>query len=122
MDIAAVDIDSESRALGAYWSQRVVGEANGILFKVAKGIGSTSWHRHDDQDEVFFVTSGEMVVQFRSGDVNVGPGQLLVVPRGVEHCPRADADVYFMIIGPEITSNAAGGKPEWSHDPQAKPQ
>jgi mannose-6-phosphate isomerase-like protein (cupin superfamily) len=110
------NLDAAARERPEYWSQRVIGEANGSLFKVAKGISSTTWHAHEDYDEVFLVTSGEMVVQLRDGDVTLGPGDFLVVPRGVEHCPKADEAVHFMIVGPEVTSNAAGGKPAWSYD------
>jgi mannose-6-phosphate isomerase-like protein (cupin superfamily) len=99
----------------------VVGEANGNLFKVAKGIGSTEWHSHDDQDEVFVVTSGELVVGLRTGDVTLRSGEMLIVPRGVEHRPRADGEVHLLLIGPEVTSNAAGGKPAWSNDGGAPP-
>jgi mannose-6-phosphate isomerase-like protein (cupin superfamily) len=62
------------------------------------------------------VTSGELVVQLRSGDVTLRAGEMLVVPRGVEHCPRADGVVHLLLIGAEITSNEAGGKPAWSYD------
>lgn len=110
-----VRVDEAAAALEEFWSQQVVGSANGNLFKVAKGIGETMWHAHDDQDEVFFVISGELVVQLRSGDVTLGAGELLVVPRGVEHCPRADGVVHLLLVGPEITSNEAGGKPAWSY-------
>ena len=116
MELQAVNLDLEARGLTQFWSQRVVGEANGNLFKVAKGIHETRWHQHDDQEEVFIVTSGELVVQFRTGDVRVGAGELLVVPRGVQHCPRADHVVHFLVVGPDVTSNTVGGKPEWSYD------
>jgi mannose-6-phosphate isomerase-like protein (cupin superfamily) len=92
-----------------------VGHANGTLLKVAKGVGSTNWHAHEDQDEVFLVASGELVVQLRSGDVTLGAGEMLVVPRGVEHCPKADGVVHLLLLGPEITSTEAGGKPAWSY-------
>ena len=62
-----VCVDEAAGALEEFWSQQVVGSANGNLFKVAKGIESTTWHAHDDQDEVFFVISGELVEQLRSG-------------------------------------------------------
>jgi mannose-6-phosphate isomerase-like protein (cupin superfamily) len=114
MEKRAINVDAEARGLTEFWSQQVLAQANGSLFKVAKGIRSTTWHKHDDQDEVFLVTSGQLVVQFRDGDVPVGPGQLLVVPRGVEHCPRADDVVHFLIVGPQVTSDEAGGKPAWS--------
>jgi mannose-6-phosphate isomerase-like protein (cupin superfamily) len=114
-DLLKTNLDAAARDSQEFWSQRVIGEANGNLFKVAKGIRSTTWHAHEDYDEVFLVTSGELVVQLRSGDVTLGPGDFLVVPRGVEHCPKADDVVHFLIVGPEITSNAAGGKPAWSY-------
>jgi mannose-6-phosphate isomerase-like protein (cupin superfamily) len=105
------DIDRTAEGLDEFWSQRVLFEANGSLFKVAKGIGSTRWHRHDDQDEVFLVTHGELAIELRTGEVAVGPGEIFVVPQGVEHRPRADDETRFLIVGRSITSNAAGGKP-----------
>lgn len=110
-----VAVDEAARALDEFWSQRVLGEANGSLFKVAKGIQSTAWHSHDDQDEVFLVTSGELVVELRDGDVTLGPGEMVIVPRGVEHRARADDVAHFLIVGVGITSNRAGGKPDWSY-------
>jgi mannose-6-phosphate isomerase-like protein (cupin superfamily) len=111
-----VRVDEAPGALEEFWSQHVVGHANGMLLKVAKGAGSTNWHAHEDQDDVFLVASGELVVQLRSGDVTLGAGEMLVLPRGVEHCPKADGVVHLLLLGPEITSTDAGGKPAWSHD------
>jgi mannose-6-phosphate isomerase-like protein (cupin superfamily) len=110
----AIAIDQVAAARHEYWSQEEIGEANGSLFKAAKGIGSTEWHAHEDQDEVFLITHGTMTVEFRTGEVVVNSGELLVVPRGVEHRPRADEEVRFLIVGTSVTSNAAGGKPAWS--------
>ncbi len=104
-----------AHALTEYWSQEVVGEANGSLFKVAKGTGSTRWHTHEDQDEVFIVLEGDLTVQLRDRNVDLGPGDLFIVPRGVEHCPEAKREARFLLIGTSITSNAAGGKPDWSY-------
>jgi mannose-6-phosphate isomerase-like protein (cupin superfamily) len=115
-NLRKTNVDAAARERPEYWSQRVIGEANGSLFKVAKGIDATLWHAHEDYDEVFLVTSGELVIELRDGDVALGPGDLFVVPRGVEHRPRADEAVHFLIVGPELTSNAAGGKPAWSYD------
>lgn len=107
-------MDAVARGRPEFWSQETIGEANGSLFKAAKGIESTVWHAHDDQDEVFLVTHGTLIVELRTGDVVVDEGELLVVPRGVEHRPRADGEVRFLIVGTTVTSNAAGGKPDWS--------
>jgi quercetin dioxygenase-like cupin family protein len=114
MALEKTSIGAAAHELQEFWSQRVIGEANGSLFKVAKGIRSTNWHAHADYDEAFLVIDGELVVQLRDGDVVLGPGDFLVVPRGVEHRPRADDVAHFLIVGPEITSTAAGGKPDWS--------
>lgn len=116
--VTPVEVASE---LTEFWSQRVIGSANGNLFKVAKGIGATNWHAHDDQEETFFLLRGELTIQLRSGDVHLRPGDLFVIPRGVEHCPLAPEEVHFMLIGPDVTSNAAGGKPEWSYRADESP-
>lgn len=111
-----VDLAAEAAELTEFWSQRVVASANGNLFKVAKGIGSTTWHIHEDQDETFLVLDGRITVQLRDGDVELTAGDLFVIPRGVEHCPLATEEVRFLLVGPEVTSTAAGGKPTWSRD------
>ena len=113
--MSRVDVEKEAAALDEFWSQKVVGEANGSLFKVAKGIGTTNWHVHDDQDEVFFVLKGRLTVQLRDGDAVLDEGDMLIVSRGVEHCPKADTEVHLMLVGPEVTSTEAGGKPAWSY-------
>ena len=109
-----ITLTAELDAVTEYWSQRVVAEANGNLFKVAKGIGSTRWHSHDDQEEVFLLVDGALTIQLRDRDVTLHPGDLFVVPRGVEHCPVADDEARFLIVGPSVTSHEAGGKPAWS--------
>jgi quercetin dioxygenase-like cupin family protein len=95
--------------LTEFWSQQVIGSANGNLFKVAKGIGSTNWHSHDDQEETFYILDGELTIQLRDGDVRLSAGDLFIIPRGVEHCPLANQEARFMLIGPDVTSTAAGG-------------
>lgn len=110
-----ISLTEEAGRLTEFWSQRVVAHGNGNLFKVAKGTGSTEWHTHHDQDETFLVLEGRLTVQLRDGDVELTPGDLLVIPRGVEHCPKVEGEARFLLVGPEITSTAAGGKPAWSY-------
>ena len=107
-----VNIPATLAGLTEFWSQQTVAEANGQLFKVAKGIGSTRWHQHDDQDELFVIYQGHLTIQFQDRNVELGVGDIFVVPRGVQHCPKADVETQFLIVGLNITSNAAGGKPE----------
>ena len=106
-----VNIPDALASLTEHWSQKIIGEANGQLFKVAKGIGSTRWHKHDDQDELFILYKGHMTIQLRDRDIELFENDMFVVPKGVEHCPKADDEVEFLIVGLNITSNAAGGKP-----------
>jgi len=110
-----ISLAQEAGHLTEFWSQRTVAQGNGNLFKVAKGTGSTEWHTHEDQDETFLLISGRLTVQLRDGDVELTPGDLLVIPRGTEHCPKVEGEAQFLLVGPEITSNAAGGKPAWSY-------
>ncbi|GAA3635840.1 cupin domain-containing protein [Kineosporia mesophila] len=110
-----INLATEAAGLQEFWSQRVLASANGNLFKVAKGIGSTTWHSHADQEETFLVLEGSITIQLRTGDVELGAGDLFVIPRGVEHCPLAREEARFLLVGPDVTSTAAGGKPEWSH-------
>jgi mannose-6-phosphate isomerase-like protein (cupin superfamily) len=102
------------QGLSEFWSQEVLAEANGTLIKVAKGTGSTRWHVHDDQDETFILIEGDLTVQLRDHDVVLRPGDLFVVPKGVEHCPETATEARFIILGTSVTSTAAGGKPDWS--------
>jgi mannose-6-phosphate isomerase-like protein (cupin superfamily) len=113
--VEKINLAGEAAQLTEFWSQRVLASGNGNLFKVAKGIGSTNWHSHDDQDEVFLVIEGRITIQLRDRNVDLGPGDLFVIPRGTEHCPIAAEEARFLLVGPEVTSNAAGGKPDWSY-------
>ncbi|MCO6411461.1 MAG: cupin domain-containing protein [Thiogranum sp.] len=106
-----VNIHEALASVTEHWSQKIIGEANGQLIKVAKGVGETNWHKHDDQDELFILYKGHLTIQLRDRDVELYEGDLFVVPRGVEHCPRAENEAEFLIAGLNVTSNAAGGKP-----------
>jgi quercetin dioxygenase-like cupin family protein len=110
-----VNIAQELASLQEYWSQKIIAKANGQLFKVAKGVGEVNWHKHDDQDELFILYKGHLTVRLRSENVKLGPGDLFVVPRGVEHAPRADEDAEFLVVGLDVTSTDEGGKPAWSY-------
>ena len=74
--------------------------------------GEFVWHTHDDTDELFLVIDGVLTIQLRDGDVTLRPGQLFVVPRGVEHCPIADGEVQAMLIEPSgvVNTGDAGGR------------
>jgi mannose-6-phosphate isomerase-like protein (cupin superfamily) len=106
-----VNIREELASLTEHWSQKIIGEANGQLFKVAKGIGEIRWHKHDHQDELFILYKGHLTIQLRDRDIELYENDMFIIPKGVEHCPNAHGEVEFLIVGLNITSNEAGGKP-----------
>ncbi|MFJ9008437.1 cupin domain-containing protein [Streptomyces canus] len=93
------------------WSQKKVAVLNDYEVKLAKLKGEFVWHTHEDTDELFLVISGRLTIQLRDGDVVVEPGELFVVPRGVEHCPLADEETAILLFEPAGTINTgdAGG-------------
>jgi len=114
----AVDIAEKLSLFSDYWSPKVVGRLNDYEIKVVKVQGEFVWHTHDDTDELFLVISGELTIQMRDGDVRLGPGQLFVVPRGVEHCPIAADEVQALLVEPigVINTGGAGGSLTATHD------
>ncbi|MBM7832635.1 mannose-6-phosphate isomerase-like protein (cupin superfamily) [Agromyces cerinus] len=88
-----------------HWQPHRLASVNDYDVKVFKAQGEFTWHTHPDTDEFFMVVSGRLVIQLRDGDVELGAGDVYVVPRGVEHCPRADGEVSAMLIEPRGTVN-----------------
>ncbi len=89
-----------------YWSPKIVGEVNEMAVKLVKLRGEFIWHRHEQEDELFLVVQGRLRMQLRDGHREVGPGELIIVPHGVEHCPRALSDeVHVLLLEPKGTLN-----------------
>jgi len=107
----AVNLADKLARFSELWAQRKIADVNDYEVKVAKLHGEFVWHQHDDTDELFLVISGRLTIQLRDGDVVLGPGELYVVPKGVEHCPRADEETAVLLLEPAGTSNtgSAGG-------------
>ena len=107
----AVDLAAKLALVTEHWSPKVVARLNDDEVKVVRLQGEFVWHSHPETDELFLVLSGTLTIQLRDGDVTLGPGQLYVVPRGVEHCPRADVEVHAVLIGPTgvVNTGDAGG-------------
>ena len=89
----------------AHWQPKIVAELNGQEVRLAKIEGEFVWHAHADEDEFFLVIEGELEMQFRDRTVIVGPGEFIVVPRGVEHCPRAARETAVLLFEPAATVN-----------------
>ena len=90
---------------------RIVGHLNDYKLAVVRVLGEFVWHRHEGTDDFFLVLAGRLTIQLRGGDVVLGPGELYVVPRGVEHCPRAEEETHVLLIEPAGTVNTGDAAP-----------
>ena len=112
---------AEKLALFAdHWNPRIVAELNGQHVKLVKFQGPFVWHKHDAEDELFLVVRGRFRMELRDGEVEVSAGELIVIPRGVEHRPVADDEVHVLLFEPASTLNTGDAKgertvaaPEW---------
>ena len=109
MDV--VNLEEKFARFSDHWSPKILARLNDYEVKAVKLQGEFVWHRHDETDELFLVTKGTLVIRFRDRDVAIGPGELLVVPKGVEHMPVAEEECEVLLIEPAGTPNTgdAGG-------------
>lgn len=91
--------------LDGHWQPRVVAEMNDYQFKVVKIVGDFVWHRHADTDETFIVLDGHLRIDFRDRSIELHPGEMAVVPKGVEHKPYAESEVKLLLIEPRGVVN-----------------
>ena len=105
-----VDLRDKLSLFSEHWSPKVVATMNDYEVKVVKVKGEFVWHSHADTDELFLVVDGTLTIQLPDGDVTLSPGQLFVVPRGVEHCPVAAEEASILLIEPAGVVNT--GRPE----------
>jgi len=100
-----VDLGAAFASFSDHWSPKIAAELNGQHVKLAKFKGEFVWHHHEHEDEMFLVYKGRFVMEFRDRRVEVGEGQFLVVPRGVEHRPVAEHEVEVVLFEPAATLN-----------------
>jgi mannose-6-phosphate isomerase-like protein (cupin superfamily) len=99
-----------------HWNPRVVGELNGQQVKLAKACGEFEWHHHEHEDELFLVLRGSLELHFRDRVVELAPGELCIVPRGVEHKPVAREEVSILLFEPAATRNTGNLRNERTRD------
>ncbi len=87
------------------WSPKVIGEVNDSYVKAVKLKGEFVWHHHDDEDELFLVVKGSMVIKLRDRDIRLEEGEFVVIPRGVEHMPVAEEEAHVLLLEPKSTLN-----------------
>ena len=101
----SVNLAEKLSTFTEYWQPRTVGEFNGHDLMVVKVKGAFVWHKHDSTDDFFLVLKGRVTIQMRDGIVSLGPGEMFVVPKGIEHKPYAEREVKMLLIEPRGVPN-----------------
>jgi mannose-6-phosphate isomerase-like protein (cupin superfamily) len=94
----AVSLQQVAATLTELWSPRVVGEVDDAYIKVAKVCGSLTWHSHENEDELFFILKGGLRIEMESGSVELGEGEMFIVPKGIRHNPVAERECLLMLV------------------------
>ena len=105
MSDAAINLDQKLSTFTEHWSPRIISQFNDCDVMVVKAEGEFKWHHHDDTDDFFLVLKGTLRIELRDRDVILRPGELFVVPKGVEHRPVAEGEVHLLLIEPKGVPN-----------------
>ena len=111
-----VSLTDKLQLVQDHWHPRIVAALNGQLVKVVKLLGPFTWHQHEREDELFLVARGRLRMEFRERAVELGAGELIVVPRGVEHRPVADEECSALLFEPASTLNTGDVRDERTRD------
>ncbi len=105
-----VNLDAKFSRFQDHWSPKIVGELNGQHVKLVKLQGEFVWHKHEEEDELFFVTKGTLKMELRERTIIMAENEFLIVPKGVEHRPVAEEEVWIMLFEPASTLNTGDAK------------
>jgi len=105
-----INLNEKFGLFNEHWSPKIVGELNGQEVKIAKVKGAFVWHNHRDEDELFFIIKGQLKIEFRDRTVELNPGEMIIVPKGVEHRPVAEEEVWIMLFEPASTKHTGDVK------------
>jgi mannose-6-phosphate isomerase-like protein (cupin superfamily) len=100
-----VNIKNKFSLFAEQWSPKIIGEMNDSYVKIAKLQGEFVWHHHEHEDEMFLIIQGSLTIRLRERDLVVNEGEFVIIPRGVEHMPVAEEEVYLMMLEPKTTVN-----------------
>jgi mannose-6-phosphate isomerase-like protein (cupin superfamily) len=100
-----VNLSDKFRLFEEHWSPKIAGEVNDSYVKLVKFQGDFVWHKHDEEDEMFLVVKGSIVIRLRDGDVRLGEGEFVIIPRGVEHMPVAEEEAHVLLFEPKTVLN-----------------
>ena len=112
MKYKPINIKEKLSKFNAHWAPKVIAEMNDFQFKLVKAKGEFVWHAHPETDEAFILIDGSLVIEFRDGMVSINPGEMFVVPKGLEHRPVTEDECHIMVIEPKgiVNTGTAGGK------------
>lgn len=111
-----VNLAEKFRMFDERWSPRIVGELNGQYVKLAKLEGEFVWHQHEEEDELFLVVKGRLVIKLPWEVVTLEEGEFFIVPRGVEHCPVAEEEAHVLLFEPVATAHTGNVQSERTVD------
>lgn len=100
-----VNLTQKFDLIQEYWHPRIIGEVNESYVKLVKFIGEFVWHKHDNEDELFLVVKGNLLIKLRDKDIRLSEGELVIIPKGVEHMPVAEKEVQVILLEPKTTVN-----------------
>jgi mannose-6-phosphate isomerase-like protein (cupin superfamily) len=103
--VEKINISEKFKVFSDYWSPKIAGELNDCYVKFVKLKGEFVWHHHDNEDELFLIIKGRLLIKFRDREVWLDEGELVIVPRGVEHCPVAEEEVHVILLAPKTHLN-----------------
>ena len=107
-----VNINEKLNTFSEYWSPKIVGDINESHIKLVKLKGEFMWHLHVNEDEMFMVIKGNLVIKLRTKDIVLKEGEFFIIPRGIEHMPVAEEEVHVMLVEPKTTLNTGNVKNE----------
>lgn len=104
-DMQRINLEEKFNLFDDHWSPKIIGELNDSYVKLAKFKGEFTWHKHDNEDEMFLVVKGKLLIKLRDKDVHLNEGELFIVPKGVEHMPISDEESHILLLEPKSTLN-----------------
>lgn len=111
-----INIADKLGAFSDHWNPRIIGRYNGNEVRIAKVDGAFTWHAHADTDELFLCLSGDFGIEFRDGLVKLAPGEMIVVPKGVEHRPVANGECAILMLDREGEPNTGASPSAYTRD------
>jgi len=107
-----VNIAEKLSLFDRLWEPKIVGELNQQVIKLAKLKGEFVWHQHENEDEMFMVIKGSLIIKLREQDIELNEGEFFIIPKGVEHLPIAKEEVHIMLFEPKVTINTGNADSE----------